>query len=188
MITCPHGAMVYSCQISMDCIAWFQTRLPAVICKMVTWQLAKDRFTFRTNICEVSSKFPSYLIVLLTIKIEVQISLCSNWNCWSYTLDIILWHRTNANKTSSKTKFPSLNLLRLLYPQTQKNEIQVSLKCSTALLFQSGVWVVAMLFSSVTTSVPAVANVTTSIRRIVHTSSGNIASHLLAYSYIAWFD
>jgi len=39
--------------------------------------------------------------------------------------------------TSAKTEFPSLNLFSLLYPQTQKNEIEVSLKCGIALLFQS---------------------------------------------------
>jgi len=30
---------------------------------------------------------------------------------------------------SAKTKFPSLNLFSLLYTQTQKNKIVVSLKC-----------------------------------------------------------
>jgi hypothetical protein len=39
--------------------------------------------------------------------------------------------------TSAKTKSPSLNLFSLLYPQTQKNEIEVSLKYGIALLFQS---------------------------------------------------
>jgi len=34
--------------------------------------------------------------------------------------------------TSAKTKFHSLNLCRLLYPQTQKNEIEVSLKHGVA--------------------------------------------------------
>jgi len=38
---------------------------------------------------------------------------------------------------SAKTKSPSLNLFSLLYPQTQKNEIEVSLKYGIALLFQS---------------------------------------------------
>jgi hypothetical protein len=39
--------------------------------------------------------------------------------------------------TSAKTKFLSLNLLSLLYPQTQKNEIEVSLKYVIALTFLS---------------------------------------------------
>jgi hypothetical protein len=39
--------------------------------------------------------------------------------------------------TSAKTKSPSSNLFSLLYPQTQKNEIEVSLKYGIALLFQS---------------------------------------------------
>jgi hypothetical protein len=38
---------------------------------------------------------------------------------------------------SAKTKFPSLNVFSLLYPQTQKNEIKVSLKYGIALTFQS---------------------------------------------------
>jgi len=37
-----------------------------------------------------------------------------------------LWH------ASAKTKSPSLNLFSLLYPQTQKNEIEVSLKYDIA--------------------------------------------------------
>jgi len=64
--------------------------------------------------------------------------------------------------SSAKTKFPSLNVFSLLYPQTQKNEIEVSLKYGIALLFQSVLQVIAMLFASVTTSVPTFANVTTS--------------------------
>jgi hypothetical protein len=87
--------------------------------------------------------------------------------------------------SSAKTKSPSSNLFSLLYPQTQKNEIEVSLKYGIALLFQSVLWVVAMLFSSVTTSVPTLANVTTSTWRTVHTSFGNITNHLSAYSYVA---
>ena len=47
--------------------------------------------------------------------------------------------------TSANTKFPSLDLFGLLYPQTQKNEIEVSLQYGIALLFQSVSWVVAML-------------------------------------------
>jgi len=39
--------------------------------------------------------------------------------------------------TISKTKCASLRLFSLLYPQTQKNEIKVSLKYGIALMFQS---------------------------------------------------
>ena len=39
--------------------------------------------------------------------------------------------------TLANTKFPSLDLFGLLYPQTQKNEIEVSLQYGIALLFQS---------------------------------------------------
>jgi len=42
-----------------------------------------------------------------------------------------------AEATSAKIKSPSLFLFSLLYPQTQKNEIEVSLKYGIALLFQS---------------------------------------------------
>jgi hypothetical protein len=90
--------------------------------------------------------------------------------------------------SSAKTKSTSLNLFRLLYPQTQKNEIKVSLKYGSAWLFQSVLWVVAMAFSNVTTSVPTVAIVTASTWRTVHTSFGNITKHLTAYSYVAPFD
>jgi len=37
----------------------------------------------------------------------------------------------------AKPKFPSLNVLFLLYPQPQQNEIEVSRKYGIALLFQS---------------------------------------------------
>jgi len=39
------------------------------------------------------------------------------------------------SRPSAKTKSPSLNLFSLLYPQTQKNEIEVSLKYGIAWLF-----------------------------------------------------
>jgi hypothetical protein len=38
--------------------------------------------------------------------------------------------------SSAKTKSPLLNLFSLLYPQTQINEIEVSMKYGIALLFQ----------------------------------------------------
>jgi hypothetical protein len=63
---------------------------------------------------------------------------------------------------SAKTKSPALNLFNLLYPQTQKNEIKVSPECGIALLFQSAPSVVAIQLSSSTTSIPTVANETTS--------------------------
>jgi len=89
---------------------------------------------------------------------------------------------------SAKTQSPSFNLFSLLYPQTQKNEIEVSLKYGIASLYQSVLWVVAMLFSSVRTRVPTFANVTTSTWRTVHTFFGNITNHLSPYSYVAQFD
>jgi len=90
--------------------------------------------------------------------------------------------------TSAKTKSPSLNLFSLLYPQTQKNEIEDSLKYGIALVFHSVHWVVAMLFSSLTTSVPTVANVTVSTWRTVNTAFGDVTYHFAPYSYVAQFD
>jgi len=91
-------------------------------------------------------------------------------------------------QTSAKTKFPSINLFSLLYPQTQKNEIQISLKYGIALIFQTVHWVVVMLFLSIMTSVPTFANVTMSTWQTVHTLFGNITNHPLAYSDVAQFD
>jgi len=45
--------------------------------------------------------------------------------------------RSSGEVTLAKTKSPSVNLFSLLYPQTQKNEIKVSLKYGIALMFQS---------------------------------------------------
>jgi len=44
------------------------------------------------------------------------------------------------------SRSPSLNVFSLLYPQTQKNEIDASLKYGIALLFLIALWVVTMLF------------------------------------------
>jgi len=90
--------------------------------------------------------------------------------------------------TSAKTKIPSLDLFSLLYPQTQKNEIEVSLKYGIGSMFMSVLWVVAMLFPRAATSVPTFAKVTTSTWRTVYTSFGNITNHLSAFSYVAQFD
>jgi len=97
------------------------------------------------------------------------------------------WTSIIGQDTSAKTKFPSWNLFSLLFPQTQKNEIEVSIKYGIALLFQSVPWVVGMLCSSVITSVPTFANVTMSTWRTVHTCFGNITIHLAAYNYVAHF-
>jgi len=89
---------------------------------------------------------------------------------------------------SAKTEFPSLKLYSLLYPQTQKKEIEVLLKFGIAVLFESVLWVSTMLFSSVTASVPTFANVTTRTWRMVHISFGNRKHHLSGYTYLANFD
>jgi len=90
-------AMAYHRKPWMDCISGIQTQLPTKIRKMVAWLLAMDRFTCPTNICEVCSKFPSCLIVVWTINLGVQGSICSDRNCGCYSADILLWHTTNGN-------------------------------------------------------------------------------------------
>jgi len=75
-----------------------------------------------------------------------------------------------------------------LYPQTKKKWNRGFPEICHCSLFQSVLWVVAMLFSSVMTSVPTLANVTTSTWRTVHTSFGNITNHLSAYFYLARFN
>jgi len=65
---------------------------------MIGWLLAKDRFSCPTNVCEVCSKFTSCLIVVLTINLEVQVSICSDRNCGSDSLEIPLWYTTNGNE------------------------------------------------------------------------------------------
>jgi hypothetical protein len=75
-ITSSCAAMVYRWKISIDCIYGFQIQSPTDIQIMVVWILAKDRFTCPTNICKVSSKFPSCLIFVLTINMKVEASIC----------------------------------------------------------------------------------------------------------------
>jgi len=77
-ITCSCAAMVYRCKTTLDSIYGFRTQSPTEIRKMVAWLLAKDRFTCPTNLREVSSKFPSCLIVVLTINLGVQVLICSD--------------------------------------------------------------------------------------------------------------
>jgi len=66
--------------------------------RLVDWLLAEDRFTCPTNIRQTSSKFPSCSIVVLTINLGVQVSIFWDWNCGSYSLEILLWHTTNGNE------------------------------------------------------------------------------------------
>ena len=77
-ITCSRAAIVYHCNISIDSIFGFQTLLPTEIRKMVAWPLGRDSFTCSTNIHEVSLKFPSCLIVVLTMNFGVHHSICSD--------------------------------------------------------------------------------------------------------------
>jgi len=77
-ITCSHVAMVYRCKTSIDSVYGFQTQSPKEIRKIVAWLLAKDRFRCPLNVREVSSKFHSCSIYVLTINLGVQVSICSN--------------------------------------------------------------------------------------------------------------
>ena len=83
---------------SFDSIYVFRTQLPTEVRKMVAWLLARNRFTCPRPVREVSSKFPSCIIVVLTINLVVQVSICSDWYCGSYSPDIVRWHTTNANE------------------------------------------------------------------------------------------
>jgi len=120
-------------------------------------------------------------------KFQLTLSICTHLtHFWTYTKlernNIIyrlrIWTYTWA---STKTKFPSLRLFSLLYPHTEKNEIDVSLKCGIAVPFLIVLWVVVMLFSRVVTRLPTFANVTTCTWQIFHTSFGNITNYLSAY-------
>jgi len=93
--------MVYHWWISIDYICRFRTQLPTVFRRMLTWLLPKDGFTCPTHISEVSLKFSTCLIVVLKINLEVQVWICSDWNYWSYSPDLLLWHTKNGNETRS---------------------------------------------------------------------------------------
>ena len=97
-ITCSYEAIVYLCGTTINSVYGFEMQSPTRIPKMVVWPWAKVRFTCPTNVREVSSKFPSCLMVVLTINFGVHISICSDWNCGSYSLDRLLWHMTNGNE------------------------------------------------------------------------------------------
>jgi len=77
------AAMVYCCKTSIDSMCGFWTQLPTEIRKMVVWPLSKNRFTCHTNIREICLMFPSCWIIVLTIKLGAQVSICRDWNCWS---------------------------------------------------------------------------------------------------------
>jgi len=97
-ITSSHAAIVYRCKTTINSIYWLWTQSPTDIRTMVPWLLAMDRFTCPTNVPEVSSKIPSCLIVVLTINLGMQVSICSDWNCAPYSLVIHLWHTANGNE------------------------------------------------------------------------------------------
>jgi len=93
-----HAAMVYRWTSSINSIHGFWTKSLTQILNMRAWLLAKDRITCPTYVCEVSSKFRSCLIVVLTSNITVHVSICSDWICGGYSPDIHRWHITNGNE------------------------------------------------------------------------------------------
>jgi len=97
-ITFFHAAVVYRWKASINCIYQLQTKLRTEICNIVPWLLPKDRLIGCINIHEVSSKVHSCVISVLTINLEVQVSICRDRNCGSYSLVILLWHMTNGNE------------------------------------------------------------------------------------------
>jgi hypothetical protein len=93
-ICCSSAAMKYRCRTVVNSIYGVRTQSPREIQSMADCLWSNDRFTCPTSVREVSSKFSSCSIVVLMIKSGVQVSICSDWNCRSYSLDIHLWHTT----------------------------------------------------------------------------------------------
>jgi len=91
-ITCFYGATTYYCKTTIDTIYRFRIQSPTEIWKMVAWLFPKYRFTCPTDICEISSKFPSCLIVVLTINYGVQV-------CITHTLTSTCWTKLWQNPT-----------------------------------------------------------------------------------------
>jgi len=77
-ISCSRAARVYRCKTSIDSINRFPSESPTEIRKMVVWLLAKDRFTCPTNVPELSRKFHSCVIMVLTLNLEVEVAICSH--------------------------------------------------------------------------------------------------------------
>jgi len=94
-----HAAMVYYCKGPIDCIYEFWTISPIEILKMTASLLAKNCFTCHTNVPQISSKFPSYLIIVFAINCGVEWLFFSwDWICGSDTPDILQWHSPNGNE------------------------------------------------------------------------------------------
>ena len=152
--------------------------------------------------CGRIQSFEVAVILQRTVQVEVNtggilaMSLPNQWSIDSnitrarmgWAASTMMYSVSTDHTTSAKTRFPSLYLFSLLYPQTQKNKIEVSLQYGIALLFQSVHWVIAMLFSSITKCVPTFQNVTTSTWQTVHTSFAYIPNHHSAYFYVAHFN
>jgi hypothetical protein len=98
MITCSHGVIEYRSKISIHYIDRFWTDSTVDIRKLVAWLLAKDSLICTTKVPKVSSKFPSCLIIVLTINFGVQVLICSDWNCESYSPNIVLQHMASRNE------------------------------------------------------------------------------------------
>jgi len=97
-IICSLAAMVHFCNTSIDTIYRVQTKSPTVIRKVVSWLWAQLMFTCPGNVREECWKFPSSSIVVLTMNLGLQVSICSDWNCGSYSPDILLWHTINGKE------------------------------------------------------------------------------------------
>ena len=88
--SCSHGAIVYHGNSLVNSTFGFCTIFPTGIWPMVIWLLAKHSVTCHTIVHEISSKFPCWLFIFLTVNFEVPDSICSDWNCGSYSRDIHL--------------------------------------------------------------------------------------------------
>jgi len=97
-MTCTYVAMVYSSNTSMNSVYSFWTLLCTEIRTIIAWPLATNRFTCTTNGQEVSSAFPSGLIIVMMTILGVQVSICGDYHCGSYLPDILLWNIRNGNE------------------------------------------------------------------------------------------
>jgi len=166
---------------TLDCFRWARKEKgTAAVPKAMQYQKIKEKL----NTIKGRSK-NLYLGRWNPPIISLPLARWTSMNTFAITLDKSYCKDWNS---SAKTKFCSLNLFSLLYPQTQINEIEVSLKYGIPSVFHSVLWVVAMLFSSITTSVPIFVNVKTSTWQTVHNSICDITNHLLVYTNVPQFD
>jgi len=95
--SCFCATMVFHLNRSINSIYRFPTKLATVIQTMAAWLLANARFLCPTNVCKLSPKYPSCILIVLMVNLGVEVSFCSDWNCWLYSPVIFLWHTPTWN-------------------------------------------------------------------------------------------